>query len=72
MEPMVLFSAGLVVYCGGLTLIDAIRDRVRNRESVPAAAGKAAAAPKKLATSATVRRAGGAVARWTKPLTDSV
>ncbi len=31
MEPMVIFSAGLVVYCGYLTWLDALRDRKRHR-----------------------------------------
>ena len=31
MEPMVIFSAGLVVYCGYLTLGDLLRDVDRER-----------------------------------------
>ena len=30
MEPLVVFSVGLVVYCGYLSLLDAVRDRERS------------------------------------------
>jgi hypothetical protein len=31
MEPMVVFSVGLIVYCGYLTIKDLVRDRQRCR-----------------------------------------
>ncbi len=30
MEPLVVFSAGLVIYCGYIALHDAVRDRERS------------------------------------------
>ena len=73
MEPMVIFSAGLVVYCGYLALIDAIRDGERDKETAQDAAKESGAVPaaRSGATSATSRRAGGAAARWPRPLTGS-
>ena len=74
MEPMVIFGAGVVVYCCYLTLVDAIRDGEREKESTQDAAEEGVAIPavRGGATSATARRAGGAAARWPRPLTGSV
>ncbi len=74
MEPMVIFGAALVVYCGYIALADALRDLRRGR---PTASGETAAirrrrpAVRRPIFSAS-RRAGGGVARWQGPLTGSV
>ena len=74
MEPMVIFSAGLVVYCGYIALIDAARDlRLGKVISKKEAAEKRRirTVRRRLIFSAR-RREGGAGARWPRPLTGSV
>jgi hypothetical protein len=73
MEPMVIFSAGLVLFCGYLALIDAVHDRRHSR------VGTKKEAMEKRRIRIVSRRAifsapcreGGAGARWPRPLTGS-
>ncbi len=75
MEPMVIFSAGLVVFCGYIALMDAAHDQRRSR----AAIAKKEAAEKRRIRKVRQRlifsaphREGGAGERWPGPLTGSV
>ncbi len=74
MEPMVIFSACLVVYCGYISLVEELRDlraarllvkRIasRKKRNRSLRRGPAFAAP---------RRGGGGGARWPRPLAGSV
>lgn len=73
MEPMVLFSAGLVVFCGYIAIVDAVSDRQGRVIAKKEAAEKHRARParRSLIFSAP-RREGGGGARWPGPLTGSV
>ena len=74
MEPMVIFSAGLVVFCGYIALVDAVRDRQRAKViTKKEAVGKrrCRTVRRRLIFSAP-RREGGGGARWPGPLTGSV
>jgi len=74
MEPMVIFGAGLVVYCGYIALADAGRDRrsakviTKNEE----AKKRRIRTVRRRLISSTPRRAGGGGAHWPGPLTGSV
>ncbi len=68
MEPMVIFGAGLVVYCGYLSLQDALRDWQRERGGKCAAgAKKASHAARRPAIFSAPGRGGAGVARWQAP-----
>ena len=74
MEPMVIFSAGLVVFCGYIALVDAVHDRqaakvITKKEAT--AKRRTRTVRRRLIFSAP-RRAGGGGARWPGPLTGSV
>ncbi len=67
MEPLVLFGAALVVYCGWLTVTDDMRAWRRNALKLPA---KKRARVKKEVTAtlfSTRGRGGGAAVRWPAP-----
>lgn len=74
MEPMVIFSAGLVVFCGYIALVDAIHDRQISR----VVAKKEAAGKRRIRTKgrrlifSVPRREGGGGGRLPGPLTGSV
>ncbi len=69
MEPLVIFGAGLVAYCGYLSLIDAFRDREREqglakRDEIP---GERQADVKPAAVTFSGHgRGDGADRRWTR------
>ncbi|HTP66536.1 MAG TPA: hypothetical protein VMJ66_14175 [Geobacteraceae bacterium] len=74
MEPMVIFGAGLVIYCGYIAVVDAVSDLQRGKAIVAKEAvekRRVRAVGRRLIFSAS-RRAGGADARWRGPLTGSV
>ena len=73
MEPMVIFSAGLVIYCSYVSLADALRDM---RQGNATAKKRAATKRKRLVAGrhtifSVPRRGDGGVARWPRPLTGS-
>ncbi len=73
MEPLVIFGAGLVIYCGFIALYDTGRDF---RQKPDPAKEKAPARAKvyqfrKKATPAAAGRGGGAAARWRAPRASS-
>ena len=73
MEPMVIFSAGLVVFCGYIALVDAARDRQgRVIAKKEASQKRQARAVRRRLIFSTPRREGGGGARWQGPLTGSV
>ena len=74
MEPMVIFSAGLVVFCGYIALVDAARDRQRAKViNKNEGEGKCRVSQvKRHLIFSAPRREGGGGARWTGPLTGSV
>lgn len=66
MEPLVIFGAGLVIYCGFIALYDTVRDF---RQKPDPAREKAPARAKvyqfrKKSTPAAAGRGGGAAAHW--------
>ncbi len=67
MEPIVVFAAGLVLYCGWLTLLDELREWRRSRFVRKV---KKAFARKQF-KAATVCRGGGGAAHWPVPLKGS-
>jgi hypothetical protein len=71
MEPMVIFSAGLVLYCGWIALVEAIRDGEQAQVKHAVKAKRRGRSPGEQAISAASRREGGAAARWPRPLADS-
>ncbi len=75
MEPMVVFGAFLVVFCGYVALMDALRDLGRGRAAVvareAAAMRRRRHAVRRPIFSAS-HRGGGGVARWQAPLRGSV
>ncbi len=74
MEPIVIFSAGLVVFCGYIALVDAVNDMKRSRAAVK----KGAVEKRRLRAGmrrpifSAHRREGGAGVRWRGPLAGSV
>ena len=77
MEPMVVFSAGLVLYCGYIFIKETFSDFQRYRSKAVNAAGEkrsvtpVAQPAKRRAVSAGSRRAGGEAAHWQLPLKGS-
>jgi hypothetical protein len=74
MEPMVIFSAGLVVYCGYIALLDALHDRqggkiIAKNEAVEKRQFRAV---RQRLIFSVQRREGGGGKRWPGPLTGSV
>jgi hypothetical protein len=71
---MVIFSAGLVIFCGYIALVDAVYDWQSGR----VIAKKEIAGKRKIRTAgrrvifSVPRREGGVGKRWPKPLTGSV
>ena len=74
MEPMVIFSAGLVVFCGYIALVDAARDRRRAKViTKKEAAGKRRIRTVRLRLIYSApHQEGGGGARWPGPLSGSV
>lgn len=74
MEPMVIFSAGLVIYCGILALADALRDMRRGAfKGKSGARGRSPVDSGKRRVIFSARRRGGAGgAHWPRPLAGSV
>ena len=74
MEPMVIFSVGLVVFCGYIALMDAARDWRRNRVNAKHTGDlkSSARSSRRRVTFSAARREGGVDARWPGPLTGSV
>jgi hypothetical protein len=74
MEPMVIFSAGLVLFCSYITLVDAARDRQRAKtitKKEEAEKRRPRHVRRRFIFSAPSREGGGD-ARWPGPLTGSV
>jgi hypothetical protein len=74
MEPMVIFSAGLVVFCGYIALVDAVHDRQCSRVAAKKESGgkrQTRTVRRRLIFSAP-RREGGGGRRWPGPLAGSV
>ena len=73
MEAIVIFSAGLVVFCGYIALVDAVRDWQHGRAQMKHASKEKE--PARLARgnviSATLRREGGGGGHWPRPLAGS-
>ncbi len=73
MEPLVIFGAGLVIYCGFIALYDIVRDFRQKpdpaKEKTPATA-KVYQFRKK-SSPAAAGRGGGAAARWREPRASS-
>ncbi len=73
MEPLVIFGAGLVIYCGFITLYDTARDFRQKpdpaKEKAPARARVYQFRKKSLPAAA--GRGGGAAARWRVPRASS-
>ena len=68
MEPLVLFGAALVIYCGYIAVTDELRGWRRARGRSPAT-GPQPAKREKAGVPFSVRgRAGGAGGRWPAPL----
>jgi hypothetical protein len=72
MEPLVIFGAGLVIYCGFIALCDAMRDF---RQKPDPGTEKAPATAKvyqfRKSRPAAAGRGGGAAARWRAPKASS-
>jgi len=69
MEPIVVFGAGLVLYCGYVAAVDTWRDWRRSRVKVRATVKAAvkASSHQRRALCAAAGRAGAAAARWQVP-----
>ena len=69
MEPIVVFGAGLVLYCGYLAAVDTWRDWRRSRVKVRAAIKSAVkvTSHRRRSLCAAAGRAGGAAVRWPVP-----
>ncbi len=74
MEPIVVFGAGLVLYCGYLAAVDTWRDRRRSRVKVRAAVKEAVkvTSHRRRSLCAAAGRAGAVAARWQVPAKGSV
>ncbi len=74
MEPLVIFGAGLVIYCGFIALFDTVRDFRQKpdpaKEKCPARA-KVYQFRKRSAPPAAAGREDGAAARWRAPRASS-
>jgi hypothetical protein len=74
MEPMVIFSAGLVMYCGYIALVDVVRDgwcgKVKAERSDRKKRRTRAAKERVIAAAA--GRGGGGGGHWPRPLAGSV
>jgi hypothetical protein len=74
MEPMVIFSAGLVVFCGYIALVDAVNDWHGGRVAAKKENGgkRQIRTVRRRLTFSAQRRAGGGGRHWPRPLTGSV
>ncbi len=74
MELIVIFSAGLVVFCGYIALVDAVNDLKRGKAAVTQklTEKRRHRARTRRPIFSAHRRGGGGVARWQAPLRDSV
>ncbi len=73
MEPMVIFSAGLVVFCGYIALVDAVNDLKRGKAAVKKGTmeKRRCRAGMRRPIFSAHRREDGADARWQGPLAGS-
>jgi hypothetical protein len=73
MEPMVIFSAGMAMYCGYIALVDAVRDRQSGKVKAerPDRETRRTRATRKRVISAAAGREGGGGGHWPRPLTGS-
>ena len=71
MEPIVIFAAGVVLYCGWLSLRDDLRGWRRSRFARKVKEGAAVRQQLGRLRGAASGRGGGAVARWPVPLKGS-
>jgi hypothetical protein len=75
MEPMVIFVAGLVVYCGWLALLDMARGRARGVVKTvdrSTSALERGSLKRRRALCAAARPEGDAAGRWPAPVKGSV
>jgi hypothetical protein len=72
MEPLVIFDAGLVIYCGFIALFDSVRDfRQQPDPGEQKAPAKARVYQFRKSPPAAAGRGGGAAARWRVPKASS-
>ena len=73
MEPIVLFGAGVVLYCGYISLNDFLDD-IRGRKATPSQASlpvHTVINPRQKVPSSTAGQGDGVAARWPAPLAGS-
>lgn len=72
MEPIVVFGAGLVLYCGFLAVVDAARDAGRGRAKAAIPSRNRLRPALRRSSCAVPGRADGGGVRWPAPLRGSV
>lgn len=67
MEPLVVFGAGLVAWCAGITFVDMLRDRAPARAARKEKTPAQAVVRERRKSAAAHGRGGAAAARWPVP-----